>query len=191
MKTKIFFSLVLFIVGCSGKPTQEEVVGTSQPHSSEQTVSIESKQIAVEQKADYVAELKFNRRQSFLTEKQKKLLSDQLKLAESQGKVQEIKVITWADQDYPSEQKKTLGKSQLELADRRNSAVQDFLKRYRQNVKIKTYSMAERANAFKEFIGSSEARIKKSLETAGIAISDEPSRNRSQASKSIVLFLAE
>jgi len=48
--------------------------------------------------------------------------------------------------------------------------------------------MAERPNIIKEFVGSSEARLKKSLERAGIPNTDTSVKFPAKASRAILLI---
>lgn len=183
MKKMIVLFLMGILFSCANHPTQEEVVapGPLKP-SQTATLSIEAKQVAAEQKADHVTEIKFNRGRADLTGANKKKLDQFFKNASAKGSIQEVKIMSWSDKNLPLDHKQKLSSEQIALAADRNQSIQDYFKNLNKDLKIKTYSMAQPASSFKEFIGASEARIKESLST---------SPGRSQASKSIIMMTNE
>ncbi len=191
MTKKIIIALVLTaaLTSCSSHPTEAEVAAPSAVKEKPPGASIEAQQVAAEQKADYVAEISFAKKQKVITLAARKAMGKILKEAAAKGQVEEVRVITWADSEYPSVNTKKLSKDQQQLALDRNKEIEKFLKAQNMDFKIKTFSMAERANALKDFIGSAESRIKKSLEVAGIPTTDTSVKFPSKASKSILLVL--
>ncbi|MNL59860.1 hypothetical protein D3C87_1836220 [compost metagenome] len=74
----------------------------------------------------------------------------------------------------------------------RNKKVEDYIKKNTSaDSKVKTYSMAERPNTLQDIFGTSESKVKKSLETAGIPTTDTSVKIPSKASKSIVIVILE
>jgi hypothetical protein len=105
------------------------------------------------------------------------------------GEVSEIKVISWADAEYPSINTKKLSAEERKVADQRNGAIKSYIDQQKTHINVNTYSMAERPNALKEFIGTSEAHVKKSLEQAGIPTTQTSPEFPSKASKAIVMVI--
>lgn len=184
MKNSILLLLVCNLVcSCANHPTQEEIVAPAplKPTQTE-TLSIEAKQVAAEQKAEFVSELKFKPKQQKLSAMNKSLLDKMYQQAIQKGAIHEIKVISWSDLKLPPDHKRKLSAEQIALAEGRNQSIKAYFEEKNKDLKIKSYSMAQPTNAFKEFIGASEARIKKSLATT---------TGYSQASKSIVMIISE
>ncbi len=179
---------------CSSHPTVAEVVAPAPvpiKTAAKPVLSIETQQVAAEQKAEFVTELSFHQKQERLSAANKAMIQKLIVDAGKHGKVQEYRVITWADAEYPSLQAKKLPANERAIANRRNKAIQSYIEKQNSHVKVKTYSMAERANALKEFVGSSEARIKKSLESSGIPTTDNSVKYPPKASKSIIMAVME
>ena len=183
--------MALLLSACSSHPTEAEIAAPQQKKAAAPGASIEAQQVAAEQKADFVGEITFSKKKKSLSPNNQNIIQKLMKDANGRGKIQEIQVITWADAEYPSVNTKKLSNADQRLVKDRNAAIEKYLKTQKGDVKIKTYSMAERANALKDFIGSSESRIKKSLEVAGIPTTDTSVKFPSKASKSILLIMME
>lgn len=189
---KMISALALTIVAslmmaCSSSPTQKEVAGTDKKPVA--PPSIEAQQVAAEQSAAFVAEIAFAKDSTSLSKGNKAKIQKLVDDAKKVGSVEEVKLVTWADQEYPSVHTKNLSAGDRKLVDNRNKGMEDFIKMMPGDLKVKAYSMAERPNAFVEFVGASDARIKKSLETAGIPTTDTTVKSPSQASKAIILVV--
>ncbi len=180
---------LFFLLSCSSHPNEPELSPFKK--STKENLSIESQQIAAEQKARFVSELAFERKTHTLSEPNRNKIQKLLEESMAAGKIQEIKVIAWADAEYPSEEKKKLSKEEQKVAADRNTAIQNFIKNQNKKLNVSTYSMAERPSSLKEFIGSSEARIKRSLEMAGIPTGEGSVKFPSKASKAIVMVVME
>ena len=150
---------------------------------------MEAKQVAAEQSAPYVTEISFAKGSSKLTSKAQEQIKELFLRSKGQREVSDANVITWADQEYPSENAKTLSKAQRNLADNRNKAIRDYLNELRASVDVHVHSMAERPTALKEFLKTADTRVKQSLETAGIPTTDQPKTGLPKASKSIVMLM--
>lgn len=182
-KAILAVALLAVMAGCSSK-TKEETKRTS-------TVSMEAKQIAAEQDTSYVTEFGFAKGSSNLSSTAQKDIQHVVSEAQRNGKIQEVKVITWGDSEYPSVHTKKLSKEEVNLVKERNKKVEDYIKKNYDASKVKTYSMAERPNSIQEIFGTSDAKVKKSLETAGIPTTDTSVKIPSKASKSIVIVILE
>lgn len=184
-------SLILIgvMAGCSSHPKESDVIAPATHKSTEATVGIEAKQVAAEQNAEFVMELSFKKKGKSLTKDHQARLNQLLSSALKKGEINEVKVISWADAEYPSAHTKKLLAEERSLADDRNRAIKSFFEEKKMDVEIGTYSMAERANALTEFVGTSEARVKKSLEIAGIPTTDTSVKFPSKASKSIIMII--
>ncbi len=182
MKNFIVVGLMLFLGACSSSIVKEET---------KEGASMEAKQVAVEEEATYVTEFVFPKGGNKIPAEAQAEIRKNMQRALKRGNVKDVKVITWADAEYPSVHTKKLTASEVNLVTERNKVVESFVKNLGSDVKVVTYSMAERPGAIKELFNTSDAQIKKSLETAGVPTTDTAVKVPSKASKSIVLITME
>ncbi len=151
------------------------------------TASIEAKQLAAEQEAAYVVEIEFSKKSSKLSAASREKIEALYKTVARPERLKGVKVIAWADDEYPSKKERKLSFNSTELAKSRAEAVQNFLKKRNTNLEFELYNMAKRPGTFSEFVGTADARIKDSLERAGISTTAEKSTPK--ARKTIVMLL--
>lgn len=186
--------LALFMTACSSKPAKDPGPNTNTVKKAQESkaVSMESKQLASEQESNFVTEITFDKKKANISKRAKEDLKQLYQKASSKGKIHEVQVITWADQEYPSVHEKKLSEKQLDLVDKRNETLKKYLTGLtKDNVDVSTHSMAERPGTLKKLFDSEDARIKKSLETAGIPNTDTTVKVPGKASKSVVIFIME
>lgn len=187
--TLLCLFLICNLLGCSSHPKESEVIAPARHKSTQPTVGIEATQVAAEQNAEFVMEINFNKKEKELSKENKAKLHKFLGDASRKGELSQVKVISWADSEYPSVHTKRLSVEERKVANDRNNAIKSYIDEKKMNIDVGTYSMAERANALKEFVGTSEARVKKSLEIAGIPTTDTSVKFPSKASKSIIMII--
>lgn len=186
MKLVIF----LLLIGCASDkatvpPKKIEPVAQIDP------TSIESKQLANEQESSYVRDVTFQRSRSSLGPTQKRALKDLFKDASAAGTVKEAKVLTWGDDEYPTKKTKKLSERDLKLVESRNSSISKFLKTLNPELKVTTVSMAERPSKWDEILSTDAARMKSSIEEAGIPKAGEriPEDMKAKKSTSTIIFI--
>lgn len=192
--TKLFFYLISIsiLISCSSHPSKKAI----QPSKEVSVVtppSVEAKKLASEQETSYVTEFSFRKGSEKLSARSKKKLEELSKKALSRGKIEMIKVITWADQEYPSAITNRLSLEQQDLAKKRNEKIKTyFTKNHPGNAdNIELISMAQRPSYMTTLLSSEDSRIKRSLESAGIPNSESKTKKGAKASKSIVLILVK
>jgi len=192
----LFLIITLFAYACSSKPPKKNPELGKNPETAQvappvSTPSIEAKQLANEQETSLVTEFDFKKGSETLNSASKKKLEELSKEALKKGKIEVIKVITWADQNYPSPKKKVLPSDQVALANNRNTEIKNYLKKMYPNQdvsgKIELISMAERPSFYNKLFSSDDARIKRSLETSGIN-SESKNGVSGKKSRSIVII---
>ena len=174
--------LAMFLAGCSSTPAEVGNVAHGEPKPTT-VASIEAKQVAAEQEAPYVVEIIFERNSADLDKAARAKMTAMYKSVPKPELLKSVKVISWADAEYPPKDVKRLTDRQKKLADRRGEAIREFIKTENGKLKFQLYNMAERPGKFGEFVGNSDARIKDSLERAG--------STASKARKAIVMFIME
>jgi outer membrane protein OmpA-like peptidoglycan-associated protein len=176
------------LAACSSKPADIKNA-EDKAHPNVPQTSIEAKQVAAEQEAPYVTEVTFKKGSAELTPEAKQRLEAMFQRIHQAHSVDEIKVVTWADEEYPSTSTKSLSKKEKDIAENRNKELKKYLSNKDSDMKVSTYNMAERPNAFEDFLGTTDTRIKKSLESAGIPTTDSKGKKTAKASKSIVMLI--
>ncbi len=178
-------AVMTILAGCSTTKTVETPVVNQEP----QNKSI-SNNIAVESDATYYTELNFKKGSSKLKDENYSALDDLVKKSMQSGTVDEIKIITWADQEYPNKKNKSLSDTQKKLADHRNERIKNYLKKTYPTLDITVYNMAKRPNVLQELFNTSDAKTKKSIESAGITFDKEHRVNYAKKeSTSLVLSI--
>lgn len=155
------------------------------------STSIQAEQVAAEEQASYVEEVKFAEGSFELKAEPQRRLAKLVQKARRLGTIQDFKVIAWADEEYPSVHTKVLSDDQRKLAEERSQGLKTFLHGLDQNASVHTYNMAERPNALGELVGTSNSRIKTSLEVAGIPNTDSNVKSPAKAARAIVLVVVK
>jgi hypothetical protein len=183
--------ILLVDLGCASSPqkTSEPVKQnlTAQETSDSQHVTNAA---AVEAKAYNYVELEFHPGSSILTENAKTSLYSVVEQARQQGKIDEILVLSWADQAYPSQSRKKLSKQQRSLAEKRNGAIEKYVKSLR-SVDVDKYNMAEQPNVFEKWFNTNDNKLKNSLISAGLPTTSASVDYPSKVKHSIVLVKIE
>ncbi|UOF01795.1 hypothetical protein [Bdellovibrio reynosensis] len=176
------------LVSCATREEREEA--EAKKAAAKAGPSIEAKQVAAEQETSFVTEFAFPKGSAELTEQAKADVRRVISNAKRNGDIDEIKVITWGDSEYPSVHTKKLSKAEIDLVKKRNKAIKDFVKEF-SNTDVDSHSMAERPGTITNLLNTEDAKVKKSLEVAGIPTTDTAVKTPSKASKSIIMVITE
>ena len=159
-----------------------------------QTVSVDSQKsisnnnIGVENSASWYTELNFKKSSAHLDNSDYVALDDLVMKSKRSGKIDEIKIISWADVEYPQSKGRHASNGQKNLAEQRNKNIKKYLKKNYPSINVEVYNMATRPNALQELFNTSDARTKKSIETAGVELGGEYHANfAKKESTSLVL----
>ena len=136
--------------------------------------------------ASFVTEIVFNKGASELSADGKSQLRDILTAAQKRGKIEEVKVLAWADAEYPAKGK--LGKDATKLADDRSQEIEGYIVDNVKNVDVDDYNMAEQPAQLSKIFKTQDVRVKRSLETAGLAVPAK-SGMPSKASRALVMVI--
>lgn len=139
----------------------------AQPPAGDVNVAKAYEDVANKNNASFVTEIVFNKQSSELSSDGKSQLEDILKAAKGRGKIDEIKVLAWADGEYPVKGAK--GNDARKLADERAQEIKGYIEDNTRNIDLDLHNMAERPYVVQEMLKTSDARVKKSLEQAGLA----------------------
>lgn len=177
----------LHFMGCASNPqspTENEIIS---PNSFDQVKNSSTNTNSTwETKNHNFVEISFNPGSSTLSEKSKNSLTTILSTARQSGKIDEILVMSWSDQDYPSKTLKKLAKSQRSLADKRNKVIKNYVNEIKK-VDVDTFNMAERPNAISKLFNTADNELKENLVSAGLPTTADSSGHASKASRSVIL----
>ncbi len=189
-KTLMMISFLNVVaIGCTGQPHRtnnesgqsvpQKIEGSGVPNAA-----------AKEANAHNFVEIEFAQGSSDLTKNAKSSVSAVLEQARQSGKIDEVIVMSWSDSEYPSKDIKKLPKAQKDLAERRNKAVESFIK-LGQSLDVDKYNMAAQPNAISKWFNTRDSRLKNSLVAAGLPTTADNLQYPSKASRSVILVKLE
>ena len=148
-----------------------------------------SGRVATELDAAVVRKLSFNEGSTDLSASAQEQIRKAISEAQASGrKIDDVKVVVWGDQSYPTKDSASLPREQVNLAKERGDRVSKFLKDDLSVSEVDVYNMTERPNTFERWFNTSDAKIKNSLERSGMVRNGSLVRNdRSQAYVMITL----
>lgn len=194
-KTKListvgFFSLMTCVSCANSNHKTAEVDQPRTSYTNESESQALSGSVARDVEAHSFVEITFEPGSANLTENSKKSLNSVMAQANRQGKIDEIMVMSWSDEEYPSDNIKRLPKPQRDLASRRNKAVEKYVKSIRK-VDVDLYNMAEQPGVLSKWFNTTDNKLKNSLIAAGLPTTADDPQYPSKASHSVVLVKIE
>lgn len=179
-------TVALLATACSSTPEQVGNVAHGEPKPTT-VASIEAKQVAAEQEAAYVVEVLFAKNSAKVSPEAAAKIEAMFKNVPDQKRVKGVKIISWADDEYPSTGDKKLSSTQVDLAKERLESVQRIVKDRHAGLQFELVNMAKRPGPFSKLVGTEDARIKESLERAGVSTTED--KAASKARKAIILLV--
>lgn len=179
--------LPLVFVGCAGT-AQKTTSGTTMSEKAESQQI--NNTVAQEAKAHNFVEISFDQGSATLSASAKASLDAVVEQARTSGKIDEVLVFAWSDEEFPSKELKKLTKQQRDLADKRSEAISKHIKSQK-SVDVDTYSMAERSNALSRWFNTTDSKLKNAFTAAGLPTSADTNQYPSKASHAVVLVKVE
>lgn len=159
-------------------------------HSASRDSSNRTSQAAARVGAEEYTSISFDKGSSALSESDRAKLREMAQKAQSAGKVDEYKVLAWADKEFPAEGQKA-SRADIDLAKARAENIRKFLEDdLRSDVDVEKYNMAERPGTVSNFFGTSDSRVKNTFESTGAAPNDVGPRSTvigNKASQALIL----
>lgn len=181
---------MLFSFGCSSAQRINEE-GTPRKSAAEEAESRSiTQKAASEVQAHNFVEIEFKPGSADLTDNAKTSLNKLVQDSGKAGKIDEVMVLSWSDYEYPSKNIKKLPRAQIDLAQKRNRAVENYVKSI-QRVDVDAYNMAEQPNALSKWFNATDSRLKNALVAAGLPTTADDPQYPSKASHSVVLVKIE
>jgi len=146
--------------------------------------------VALQARAHNFVEIEFAPGSAQLTESAKTSLDSVIDQARAAGKIDEVLVFSWSDEEFPSKNLKKLPKRQRDLAEDRNDTIKKYVKNGR-SLDVDTYSMAEQSNPLSKWFNTTDSKLKNSFTAAGLPTSSDVNQYPSKASRSVILVKVE
>lgn len=183
--------LIFASIGCA-KP--EKQMGMQGNHSSyleeSEGKSITSSAVREVDGKDFV-EIEFIKNENILSESAKGSIRNLItRTATGASRIDEVLVLSWADDEYPSKNLKKLSPDQITLADDRNKVIKDYIRSLK-SVDIEQYNLARQPRIFSKWFNTNDAKLKQSLVSAGLPTTADELKYPSKASHAVVIIKTE
>lgn len=134
----------------------------------------------------------FDKGESDLEKMNRANLLDLVKKARKQkSSISEIRILAWADSEYPDKLNPDTTKSDVKLASERASNIKKFLNKNMEDAAdIDSFNMAKRPDLLSKMLRNDEFQVKEAFESSGATASELPdgSVSYTKASKAIVII---
>lgn len=181
MMVKVIMPLVV-LLGTTG-------CGTTRPSS---TPSKEEQQEVPSIEGVHYATIVFDEGKTSLKKTNKKNLHNLVRKAEKQkAPIEEIRILAWADNEYPDKVTGKTSRKDVEMASQRGLAIKDFLEKELKDADdIDSYNMAKRPDLLSKLLRDDEYQVKEAFESSGATATKLPdgSVSYTKASKAIVII---
>ncbi|MBC7714633.1 MAG: hypothetical protein H7177_14905 [Rhizobacter sp.] len=190
MKLKrIGAALLLTMVAASCSSNNHHAAAPATKTASIESTNETSKAVA-KTNSEYYAVLKFDKGTQRLSEASKRDLREFVASAQRDGRnIDDIKILSWADKEYPSDGKK-LSDRDVKIANERNKNIEKYLKNdLKAEGSYATYNMAKRPNKITEFFKADDYKTKRIFERKGASPAGTNIDNfvTSKAGKSLIM----
>jgi hypothetical protein len=172
-------------IGCLHPPRKVDETVTRKTHLEEQVSRDITNKAAEEMGSNYFVEVDFQPGSEALSESAKSEIDKLLKRAGNAGEVNDVKVLSWADDEFPSKRIQKLTKRQRDLAAARNHSIGFYIET--RGFDVKAYNMAERPNRAQELFKTADARLKEKMLAAGLPTTASDPQFPSKASHAVIM----
>lgn len=117
--------------------------------------------------ATHVAPIYFRQGELTLSREEKKALQAFITSARAKGNLEEVKVLAWADREYPMTEK-AAQPIQVEMAQTRANNIRKFLNENLEVHSVGVFNMAERPTPSDEMLKTSDYKVKHAMEVTGV-----------------------
>ena len=182
----------LTILSCAAQPQHVADINHTKntSHYNEVSGEVVTESAARADASNNFVEIEFKEGSTKLTDSAKASLKKLITEASNDGKINQINILSWADQEYPSKSLKNLSAVQRTLAERRNNNIEAFVKTMRAS-NVYKFNMAEQPSAIAHMFNSNDSKLKNSFIAAGLPTTADSSKYASKASHSVILVKLE
>lgn len=190
MKLKFSILALLMAAACSTPHKTHQVTSDEEAFKASPSPVAITNSAANAVGANYFAEVEFRPGSQHLSENSRSQINALFNRAAKDGKLKDVKVLSWADEPYPSESMKELPKNQRHIAEARNENIEKYVKSI-ESVSVETYNMAEHPNVVASWFDTTDEKLKSSLVAAGLPTTADDTRYASKTSHAVVLVSVE
>jgi len=189
--SKIAGALVLSLALASCSSTKKTEDGhRGKEISANKIEAAKTNEAVVKNNGEYYAVLEFDKGTQRLSDASKRDLREFIASAKKEGReIDDIKILAWADKEYPARQK-ALSDRDVKMANERSKSIEKYLKDdLNTDGNYATYNMAKRPNKVSEFFRGDDYKTKRIFEKAGAtpAGGQMTSFMNSKASKALIM----
>ncbi|MBC7430219.1 MAG: hypothetical protein H7336_16515 [Bacteriovorax sp.] len=155
--------LLTLVASCSSTDNHTAATKTASKESTNPT-----SQAVAKTNSEYYTVLEFNKGTQRLSESSKRDLREFVASAQRDGReIDDIKILSWADKEYPGQGIK-LSDRDVKIANDRNKSIEKYLKDdLKAAGSYATYNMAKRPNKINEFFKADDFKTKRIFERKG------------------------
>lgn len=137
--------------------------------------------------------IQFDRGTSVLTEENKKFLNALAKKASRTGReIEEIKVLAWADREYPAGKNEKAKTRDVILANERASVIREFIRKdLNSEEPIDVFNMAKKPGLIEQMTKGEEFKVKQDVAMSGVSSTRLPSGETSYTKAGKVLVIID
>jgi uncharacterized membrane protein YtjA (UPF0391 family) len=154
------------------------------------TPSSETETASGQQGAVAVTEVNFDQGSFVLTEGARAALKDLVDKTRSTKTIDDVKVLAWADTAYPADKNAELPRAQRDLADKRATAIADYISKSLGVKDVEKYNMASRPSTVAKWFDTDDAETKRAFESAGVTSNGGKSIT-GKASRAVIMLMPE
>lgn len=169
--------------GQKSKEAEKQVINSS----AEANAQGISNSAAWDASAHNFVEISFDKGSHALSKNAKANLNAILGRADQFAKIDQVIVLAWGDEEYPSKKRNKLSKKQISLAEDRNRSVKTYVGEIT-NAGVDSYNMAERPTAFSKWFNTADNQLKDSLLAAGLPTTAKETQITNKASHAVILI---
>lgn len=141
-------------------------------HSASREDHSKTSQAAARVGAEEYTSISFDKGSAALSEANRAKLRELASKTQNSGKVDEYKVLAWADREFPAEGQKA-GRADIDLAKARAESVRKFLEDdLDAKADVEKFNMAERPGSMASWFGTETSKVKNTFESTGAAPND-------------------
>jgi uncharacterized membrane protein YtjA (UPF0391 family) len=154
------------------------------------TPSTETTTASNQQGAAAVTEVNFDQGSFVLSEGARAALKDLVEKTRSNNTIDDVKVLAWADTAYPADKNAELPRAQRDLADKRATAIADYISKSLGVKDVEKYNMASRPSTVAKWFDTDDAETKRAFENAGVTSNGGKSIT-GKASRAVIMLMPE
>lgn len=174
------FLVIILAAGCSTADKNKSEIATDPGKKAPEVIGTQYTTIV------------FDKGKSTLSRHDKKLLNKFAEKAHKDDrKIDEIRILAWADEEYPEPKKKAASEKEIVLASNRALVIKDYLEEDLDEYEdIDSYNMARRPDFLSKLLRDDEYDVKLAFESSGATSTKlaDGSVSYSKASKALVII---